>query len=108
MIIKKDNKNFMIPEPYSDKNKRHISGYNCYLCGRPAEHKHHIIYGTGKRKISEREGLTLALCSRCHWNIHHKHEHDNELKAMAQEEWLKKHNNDRQKWYSLFYKFYDN
>ena len=43
----------------------------CYLCGRngngdPLE-EHHVFEGTGLRKLSEKYGLTVKLCShRCH------------------------------------------
>lgn len=105
MIIKKNGKNHIIPNPQS------IVGYKCYICGKPAEVTHHIIYGRGKRKISDREKLTVALCSRCHWLLHNRHYKDKELKAMAQTEWLKSKGGDtkenRQKWYGMYYKFYD-
>ena len=101
MIIKKDKKNYLIPNPKT------AQGYNCYICGRRAENLHHCIFGNGKRKISDREGLVVALCSACHHNIHHYHTHDKELKAMAQEVWLEHHDQDRKKWYSMFYKFFD-
>lgn len=109
MIIKKNNKNYIIPNPTN------VFGYNCYLCGKPAEEQHHCIGGMGKRKISDRERLTVALCSKCHYGItnHIKHYHykDKKLKAMAQQTWLKSKGGDtkenRQKWYEMYYKFYD-
>ena len=105
MIIKKNNKNYIIPNP------KDTIGYKCYLCGKPATEQHHIIFGSGKRKTSDKEKLTVALCNRCHWLIHNRHFKDKELKAMAQETWLKSKGGDtkenRQKWYGLFYKFYD-
>ena len=38
----------------------------CALCGKPAEAVHHLIGGQGKRKVSNREGLTIPLCNDCH------------------------------------------
>ena len=38
----------------------------CWVCGVNAcLEKHHIFFGTGNRKISDRYGLTVWLCS-CH------------------------------------------
>ena len=106
MIIKKNGKNYIIPNPKTTE------GYKCYICGRTAEHTHHLIYGRGKRKISDQEKLTVALCNKCHWLIHNRHYKDKELKAMAQETWLKNKGGDtkenKELWYSMFYKFYDN
>lgn len=109
MIIKKNNKNYIIPNP------KYVFGLKCYLCGRSAEEQHHIIGGHGKRKISDKERLTVALCKMCHDGItNHRREYnqkDKELKAMAQETWLKHQGGDneenRKKWYYKFYKFYD-
>lgn len=101
MIILKNGKNYLIDNP------KIVQGYNCYICRRPATNQHHIVYGRGKRQISDREKLTVALCNECHRKLHHYHYYDRELKAMAQEIWLANHNGDRKRWYSLFYKFYD-
>lgn len=105
MIIKKEGKNYLIPNPKT------AQGYKCYVCGRPATEIHHIVYGRGKRKVSDREGMTVALCNACHYKIHNWHLHDKELKAIAQEVWLDSKGGDnkenRDKWYKLFYRFYD-
>lgn len=45
---------------------------NCYICGRPADHIHHVIYGTGNRSVSDREGLIVGLCWECHTRVHAK------------------------------------
>ena len=42
----------------------------CFLCGRRAEHTHHIFEGHGRRKISDRLKLTVRLCSECHTRLH--------------------------------------
>ena len=104
MIIKKDNKSHIIPNP------KDVMGYKCYICGKTAIAQHHLIYGRGKRQISDREKLTIAICEYCHRVIHHYHKHDKELKAMAQKVWLDSKGGDnkenRDKWYKLFYRFY--
>ena len=39
----------------------------CYVCGREIETEvHHIFYGTANRKLSEKYGLKVHLCPRCH------------------------------------------
>lgn len=38
----------------------------CALCGKPSECTHHLCGGSGKRKISDEDGLTIPLCNECH------------------------------------------
>lgn len=38
----------------------------CALCGRPAEAVHHLVGGSGKRKIADELGLTIPVCNSCH------------------------------------------
>ena len=39
----------------------------CYVCGATGYlEEHHIFYGTANRKQSERAGLKVHLCLRCH------------------------------------------
>ena len=101
MIIKKKKKNYILPNP------KDVVGYKCYICKRPATCQHHLIYGRGKRRISDREKLTIAICDKCHYKIHNHHIKDAELKEMAQNTWLKYNNNNRERWYKMFYKFFD-
>lgn len=47
------------------------TGKYCYNCGiETGLHLHHIYYGTGKRKISDKNGFTCWLCWRCHNAVH--------------------------------------
>ena len=101
MIVKKSGHTYITDTP---KDKK---GLRCFLCGRVADHIHHIFYGRGKRNISDREKLTVALCYKCHWQIHNNHLRDRELKKLAQEVWLRNNDQNRAKWYRLFYKFYN-
>lgn len=53
---------------------------------------HHVIYGRGRRAISDREGLVVALCEAHHRGTAGVHGRDGEplgraLKEIAQEEW---------------------
>jgi hypothetical protein len=38
----------------------------CFFCGRPAECEHHLISGSGSRKLAEEDGLKVPSCNRCH------------------------------------------
>lgn len=39
----------------------------CYLCGsRIGLERHHIFAGTANRRVSERLGLWVMLCHKCH------------------------------------------
>lgn len=42
----------------------------CFICGRPKEHTHHLINGTGLRKLCDEDGLTAPVCNECHTFIH--------------------------------------
>lgn len=67
----------------------------CYICGRPSECIHHIYEGTGRRKISDREGFVVPLCNRCHNmsdnSVHFNKELDLMLKRECQVEYEKAH-----------------
>lgn len=36
-----------------------VTGYSsiCFFCGKPAECEHHLLFGNGKRKLAEEDGL---------------------------------------------------
>jgi len=38
----------------------------CVICGKPAECKHHLIFGTSKRRLADEDGLTVDMCNSCH------------------------------------------
>lgn len=101
MLIKEKGKIKIIEEP---KVK---VGLKCFICGRVASAIHHIFEGNGRRKIADREGLTIAICNTCHNKIHHYHSNEEELKALAQKIWLEQNGNDKNKWYKLFYRFWE-
>lgn len=42
----------------------------CVLCGAMGYHDHHLICGTANRNMSEKFGLKVPLCARCHDFIH--------------------------------------
>ena len=60
----------------------------CFLCRTPLGlHEHHVICGNGRRELSERYGLKLYLCWRCHHLVHNDHALDLELRKIGQQAW---------------------
>lgn len=42
-----------------------MEGY-CVFCGRPAEAKHHLIFGRSERKLADADSIYIMTCHRCH------------------------------------------
>lgn len=43
----------------------------CAFCGKPANGVvHHTIYGNGLRELSDKDGLVIGICDKCHSEIH--------------------------------------
>lgn len=71
---------------------------HCYICGSQAQQWHHIFNKYDKKR-SEKFGLLIPLCARCHMKIHDSDEATNKIiKRTAQmkfelihskEEWMK-------------------
>ena len=62
---------------------------HCFICGRYGEHlhTHHVMEGTGNRKIADMYGLTIPLCYECHEGtngVHRQPKKYEYLKAFAQ------------------------
>ena len=38
----------------------------CFFCGRTAQAEHHLLFGTGVRKLAEEDGLKVPICHKCH------------------------------------------
>lgn len=81
----------------------------CYLCGSTVGlEKHHCIHGTSGRKLADRWGLTVMLCSRCHRGSEGVHgrnsEADRHLKKLAQKKFEEKYSHE--KWMEIFQRNY--
>ena len=37
----------------------------CFFCGKLAECEHHLLFGNGKRKLAEEDGLKVPSCNKC-------------------------------------------
>lgn len=63
----------------------------CHICGRYGNmEEHHMLHGTGKRMLADKDKLTCLLCPECHRNLHDKGEHDLQLMQEAERIWLHK------------------
>lgn len=38
----------------------------CIICGGRADAVHHLVFGTAGRQLSEKDGLKVPICNRCH------------------------------------------
>lgn len=61
----------------------------CYICGSTNYiQEHHCLSGNSNRKWSEKFGLKIWLCGKCHKALHDKDNNDNDyelqIKQMAQ------------------------
>lgn len=45
----------------------------CYICGCRRGLERHHVYGSGRRKLSERYGACVMLCYECHRGKHSAH-----------------------------------
>lgn len=60
----------------------------CFLCGKQAQQIHHIFNKFDKKR-SEKYGLLIPLCAKCHSDIHDRNPKTNkELKRLAQTKFI--------------------
>ena len=83
----------------------------CYVCGGVNNLAlHHCIYGTGKRALSEKYGLTIWLCAKHHnmsdEGVHFNKELDLRIKQMAQQECMQQNNMTMDQWLKVFRRSY--
>ncbi len=64
-----------------------MSNQYCFICGRQATERHHLIGGTANRKLSEQYGLVVYLCRDCHHRAHHDPLWNRSLKRYGQRCW---------------------
>lgn len=66
----------------------------CYICRRYktikriGTERHHCIFGTGKRKLADQDGLTVMLCNQCHRLLHDKGLHALDLQQVAEQAYI--------------------
>lgn len=64
----------------------------CYLCKKinlksRGTDVHHLLFGTGKRKLADEDGLTVHLCRLHHRILHDRGDYKEELQQLAQKTW---------------------
>lgn len=87
----------------------------CWLCGRngaddPLE-RHHIFFGQGMRRLSEKYGLVVYLCGeRCHRNgkeaVHRNGETNQQLHEYGQRKWMSENNGTIEDFRKIFGRSY--
>ena len=91
----------------------------CYLCMscdgdyRPKAYleTHHVLFGAGRRKKAEEDGLTVRLCKEHHDQVHKDDQIRQRLCSVAQAAWERKHiveygETVRAKWLERYIKDY--
>lgn len=78
---------------------------SCFVCGCTNNlHRHHIMYGTGWRDISEKYDITVWLCQHHHQDhregVHHCRPLNRQLKKLAQLEFAERY--PEKSWVELF------
>lgn len=68
----------------------------CFICGKRDQlHKHHILYGTANRELSEEDGCWIYLCGAEHnltkKGVHYNRQFDITLKKFCQHLWEEKY-----------------
>ena len=77
---------------------------HCFVCGKQAQQWHHVMNKSDK-KNSEKYGLLIPVCSKCHAKIHDSDEGLNkEIKKIAQADFMMEHSFAA--WMALFGKNY--
>jgi hypothetical protein len=82
--------------------------HTCMICGTTRNiERHHVCFGTADRKISDKYGLIVPLCSDCHRgrnSVHQCRAVDLKMKQLAQRTFEGKYS--REKWMELFRRNY--
>ena len=68
----------------------------CYLCRSTYDlHKHHVLFGAGRRETAEKDGCWVYLCAAHHnmsnHSVHFDRALDRRLKAICQRKWEQKY-----------------
>lgn len=100
MIIKNKNGEYEII-----KKPKTLYGLNCMICGRVASEEHHCISASNRFK-SDKLGLTVPLCKKCHLQLHNKGgcTYKQDMQKLAQEVFEREHT--RAEWMAIFHKNY--
>lgn len=81
---------------------------NCFICGSPYVEVHHMIYGRGRRELSDRYGLVIPLCYEHHrgqTGVHFNPDFSLAMKQLAQRKYEERFGN-RESFRTIFGKSY--
>lgn len=83
-----------------------LKNRTCWACGAYAPEEHHVFYGVANRKMSEKYGLKVHLCSRHHRDhregVHGQNkELDHRLKVVGQRV-FETHHGTRERFVQIF------
>ena len=56
------------------------NGFRCHECGARATDIHHCLHGIGRRRLADKDGLTVPLCRSCHERLHSSSGHEMDLR----------------------------
>lgn len=79
----------------------------CFVCGSPYVQEHHVFFGTGHRRLSEKYGLKVYLCQKHHTGeegVHFDPKLDKALKQYAQKKFEESHS--RKEFMKIFKRSY--
>lgn len=77
----------------------------CYICGAIEVEKHHIFFGTAKRKISDMEGCWMWLCPEHHRGssgVHFDKKLCRKIQAKCEQEWISRNKSDEEGFRRIF------
>lgn len=78
----------------------------CFMCGAWGAEEHHCMNKRSLRDKADKLGLTVMLCSTCHYLLHNGHspymDSKTYLKKLAEEAYINDGHTSKQ-WYDLFY-----
>ncbi len=68
--------------------------------------KHHMVFGTSKRVLAEKDGLHCQLCHSHHMELHQHGDYKEELQQLAEKTWLEYYNKTIEDWIKRYGKNY--
>lgn len=77
----------------------------CYICGALNVEKHHVFFGTAKRRISDTEGCWLWLCPEHHRGasgIHFDKKLSRKIQMKCEQEWISRNKSDEEGFRRMF------
>lgn len=84
----------------------------CYICkmqgidGIKGTDKHHMVFGTSRRVLAEKDGLHCQLCHSHHMRLHQQGDYKEELQQLAEKTWLEHYNKKIEDWIKRYGKNY--